>query len=384
MDGEMFEALRKANADLIRDNAIAAGEISLVQDPVMSMATQPKTIAEDLRNPASHTEREVHSLLMFYFWRTDVGPYWAKEFAKFVPKLPVSKSNYKNYGARAQHRFPPMTVFKLLWSEFAEDFGDNPQGFHDGIWRSAKEHLLEGNRHGKVYLSLDNVQPNPAGWFKFAWDLHLQVAGILSERGGVKADDTLAIARSLLDTPAASSFTTAIIRNHYMNSEITDCGAVRLLSGLGMDEAQVCYLVSAWSRQPLSKVLEWAFQNAHVPKDVATKVPVHGPAYTGLFRFAKNYESMDTLADTRVVTDADIIEGGCVNPINLHAKHSVPMNQPWGQVYFDAAKFLTWVGEDCPLSDDEIFSLIWHKFGLQRIVPSRVKIKRHGHWNTRT
>ena len=259
MFDEMFGALKQVSRKRALDADIAAGLISPHKDLIESMATKPKDIAESLRNPALFREREVHSLLIYYFWRTDAGPYWAKEFAKFVPNLPLSSTNYKNYGAREHRRFPAMTVFKLLWSELAEDFGDNPKYFHDGVWRGAHEHLLIGDSQGKAYLSLDNVAPNPAGWFKFAWDLHLLVSGILSDRGKAGAEDTLGVTKSLLDTSIASSFTRDIIRDHYFNSEITDIGAVHLLSGLGMGPAQVCELVSAWSRRPLSKVMGRAF-----------------------------------------------------------------------------------------------------------------------------
>ena len=165
---------------------------------ILSMATSPVKISQQLSNPVFFHHRRYQTILMYYFRHTSDYSHWAKEFASFVPDLPLSSGNRKEYGAKRHHRFPAEAVFMLLWGGIAEDHSGNPARFHHKAFDSAAIHASKGDRQGRTYLDWESLQPSPADWFKFAWDLHQQVSDVLTKQGSVSSVDVLPIANSLL------------------------------------------------------------------------------------------------------------------------------------------------------------------------------------------
>jgi len=109
--------------------------------------------------------------------------------------------------------------------------------------------------------------------------------------------------------------------------------------------------------------------------------PTNSAFYVGLFWFSKDYSSVEMTAGMREVTKSDIVQRNRVDPVGLHAEHDAPRDQPRGRVFFNDGEFQVWVGEDCPLTDEEVANLVKKEFALRQL--ESIKVRRHYHWNTK-
>jgi len=101
----------------------------------------------------------------------------------------------------------------------------------------------------------------------------------------------------------------------------------------------------------------------------------------GLFWFSHDYSKIIRIEGEKEISNTDLLKLGRLDPIGLHAEYDMPRDTPRGRVCYEDGFFIIWVGEDCPLKDSDLISIVKENFNLKKIDCNRFKIKRHFHWN---
>jgi len=106
-------------------------------------------------------------------------------------------------------------------------------------------------------------------------------------------------------------------------------------------------------------------------------------ARIGLFWFSQDYKKITKIEGEQELSNSDLLKSGRLDPIGLHAEYTMPRDTPRGRVCYENKIFKIWVGEDCPLNDYDLISLVKENFSLKKIDRNKFKVLRHYHWNTK-
>ena len=104
----------------------------------------------------------------------------------------------------------------------------------------------------------------------------------------------------------------------------------------------------------------------------------------GLFWFSKDYTAIIRIEGARRINRFELLRPSRVEPIGLHANYVMARDIPRGRIYYENKMFIVYVGEDCPLSDEGVVTLMKGGFGLSVVASNKFKVIKHYHWNTKT
>jgi|SRR5215510_11394635 len=96
----------------------------------------------------------------------------------------------------------------------------------------------------------------------------------------------------------------------------------------------------------------------------------------GLFWFSNDYKEIIRIEGVQEIDNKSLSTLKRVDPIGLHAEYDMPRDAPRGRVYYEDQAFSIWIGEDCPLKDEEIIKIVRKGFEL-KIDVSKFRVRRH-------